>query len=178
MTRESFQLSGSAAAIYEEQKVPAIFGPLAEATLDTVTLFDDDSVLDVACGTGIVARKARERIGPSARIVGVDLNEGMIDAARNLTDGLMAYYPFSGNTNDESGNGNDGTVNGATLTQDRFGNSDSAYNFDGIDDYIMISSSASLDIRTSVTLSAWVSEISIIGEQQHIVSNYDKTNTK
>ena len=86
MTQETFQLSGSAAAIYEEQKVPAIFSPLAEATLDAVPLFDDDSILDIACGTGIVARKARERVGPSARIVGVDLNEGMIDAARNLGD--------------------------------------------------------------------------------------------
>jgi len=84
--RETFQLGGGAAAIYEEQKVPAIFAPLAEATLDAVPLFGDDSILDVACGTGIVARKARARIGPSARIVGVDLNEGMIDAARNLTD--------------------------------------------------------------------------------------------
>ncbi len=86
MKRETFQLSGNAAAIYEEQKVPAIFAPLAEATLDAVPLFDDDSVLDVACGTGIVARKVRARIGPSVRIVGIDLNEGMIDAARNLTD--------------------------------------------------------------------------------------------
>ena len=84
--RETYQLGGGAAAIYEEQKVPAIFAPLAEATLDVVPLFGDDSILDVACGTGIVARKARARIGPSARIVGVDLNEAMIDAARNLTD--------------------------------------------------------------------------------------------
>jgi ubiquinone/menaquinone biosynthesis C-methylase UbiE len=86
LTLETFQLNSSAAAIYEEQKVPAIFSPLAETTLDAVPLFGDDSVLDVACGTGIVARKARERAGPSARIVGVDLNDGMIGAARNLTD--------------------------------------------------------------------------------------------
>ena len=39
----------------------------------------------------------------------------------NLDSGLVAYYPFNGNANDESGNGNDGTVNGATLTADRFG---------------------------------------------------------
>ena len=84
--RETYQLGGGAATIFEEQKVPAIFAPLAEATLDVVPLFGDGSVLDVACGTGIVARKARARIGPSARIVGVDLNEAMIDAARNLTD--------------------------------------------------------------------------------------------
>jgi Tol biopolymer transport system component len=41
-------------------------------------------------------------------------------------DGLIAFYPFNGNANDESGNGNDGTVNGATLTTDRFGNENSA----------------------------------------------------
>ena len=108
MTRETFQLSGSAAAIYEEQKVPAIFAPLAEATLDAVPLSGDDSVLDVACGTGIVARKVRERIGPSARIVGVDLNDGMIEAARNLTDANsrscewrtadVTKLPFEGDT--------------------------------------------------------------------------------
>ena len=40
----------------------------------------------------------------------------------NLDSGLVAYYPFNGNANDESGNGNNGTVNGATLTADRFGN--------------------------------------------------------
>ena len=40
----------------------------------------------------------------------------------NLDSGLVAHYPFNGNANDESGNGINGTVNGATLTNDRFGN--------------------------------------------------------
>jgi len=48
-----------------------------------------------------------------------------------LKDGLVAYYPFNGNANDESGNGNNGTVYGATLTTDRFGNTNKAYSFDG-----------------------------------------------
>jgi hypothetical protein len=52
------------------------------------------------------------------------------------TDGLVAYYSFDGNANDQSGNGHDGSVNGATLTTDRFGTPNSAYSFDGIDDYI------------------------------------------
>jgi len=47
------------------------------------------------------------------------------------SDGLMAFYPFKGNANDFSGNGWDGTVNGATLTTDRFGNADNAYHFTG-----------------------------------------------
>jgi hypothetical protein len=51
-------------------------------------------------------------------------------------DGLVGYWGFDGNANDESGNGNNGTVNGAILTTDRFGNTDSAYSFDGVDDNI------------------------------------------
>ena len=44
----------------------------------------------------------------------------------DLGDGLIAYYPFNGNANDESGNGNNGTVYGASLTTDRLGNPSSA----------------------------------------------------
>jgi len=46
-----------------------------------------------------------------------------------IEEGLVAYYPFNGNANDESGNGNDGIEYNATLTEDRFGNTDSAYLF-------------------------------------------------
>ena len=50
---------------------------------------------------------------------------------------LIAYYPFSGNANDSSGNGYDGTISGdPQLTTDRFGNSNSAYIFDGNGDWI------------------------------------------
>jgi len=48
-----------------------------------------------------------------------------------LNNGLVAYYPFNGNANDESGNGNHGTNYGATITSDRFGNTNKAYYFDG-----------------------------------------------
>jgi hypothetical protein len=56
--------------------------------------------------------------------------------ASPITDGLVAAYDFSGNANDNSGNGHDGDVHGAVLSFDRFGNPDSAYSFDGVDDYI------------------------------------------
>ena len=55
-----------------------------------------------------------------------------------LEDGLVADYPFDGNANDASGNGNNGTVNGAQLSADRFGNPNSAFSFDGADDFISI----------------------------------------
>lgn len=60
------------------------------------------------------------------------------------TAGLVAYYPFNGNANDGSGNNYNGTVNGASLTNDRFGNPNSAYSFDGINDNITLNSTLSL----------------------------------
>jgi hypothetical protein len=50
MSQEIFQLASGAAQIYEEQKVPAMFRPLAVATLDRVALRADDAILDIACG--------------------------------------------------------------------------------------------------------------------------------
>lgn len=74
-----------------------------------------------------------------------------------MNDSLVAYYPFNGNANDESGNGNDGTVSGATLTEDRFGNANSAYHFDGIDDFIEIVEPINIPYHeSSRSISAWV----------------------
>jgi len=71
-------------------------------------------------------------------------------------NGLVGWWPFNGNANDESGNGNDGVVNGATLTTDRFGASNKAYSFDGVSNFINIPFSNSLDITGSITLSSWL----------------------
>ena len=62
-----------------------------------------------------------------------------------LKIGLVASYPFNGDANDYSGNENHGTNYDAILTTDRFGNPNSAYNFDGIDDYINVSHSSDFD---------------------------------
>ena len=70
------------------------------------------------------------------------------------TNGLVAYYPFNGNANDESGSGNNGTVNGATLTTDRFGNPNSAYLFNGINNYIIIPN-VIINPNSSGTISLW-----------------------
>jgi len=71
--------------------------------------------------------------------------------------GLMASYPFTGNANDASGNNNNGTINGATLTTDRFGNANSAFLFNGSSSYISIPNSTSLQSATTrLSLNAWV----------------------
>ena len=69
------------------------------------------------------------------------------------TSGLVGYWPFCGNANDESGNGNNGVVNGATLTTDRFGNSNSAYSFDG-GNWIQVQHSNTLNLPKG-TISLW-----------------------
>ena len=81
---------------------------------------------------------------------------GNCNLLADLNTGLVAYYPFNGNANDASGNGNNGVVNGATLTTDRFGNPNSAYSFDGVSSYIRVPESASLELTNDFTLSAWI----------------------
>jgi gliding motility-associated-like protein len=73
----------------------------------------------------------------------------------NLNAGLVAYYPFNGNANDASGNGNNPIFNNATLTNDRFGNPNGAYYFNGVDNYIEIPNSPSLN-PTQISLVAIV----------------------
>lgn len=69
---------------------------------------------------------------------------------------MAAYYPFNGNANDESGNGNHGAAFGASLTTDRSGNADSTYSFDGVNDYIDIGKDASLKMTDGLSISAWI----------------------
>jgi SAM-dependent methyltransferase len=75
---------GSAPEIYERHMVPAIFGPWAEDLLALATPKPGERVLDVACGTGVVARLAAQRVGPNGTVVGLDLNPGMLAVARTL----------------------------------------------------------------------------------------------
>ncbi|MFC1857034.1 DUF1566 domain-containing protein [Thermodesulfobacteriota bacterium] len=79
-----------------------------------------------------------------------------VSATAALVNGLVAHYPFNGNALDASGNGHDGTLMGATSTQDRFGNPDSAYIFDGTDDYIDISSVSTFQTNEAKSFFAWV----------------------
>ena len=74
----------------------------------------------------------------------------------NLNAGLVAYYPFNGNANDASGNGNNPIFNNATPTSDRFGNPNSAYSFNGTDNYIRIPNSSSLNSSNQISICAWV----------------------
>jgi len=73
------------------------------------------------------------------------------------TNGLFGWWPFSGNANDESANTNNGTVNGASLTIDRFGLANEAYSFDGLDDFIEVFQPflGGANVVTGYTISVW-----------------------
>lgn len=71
------------------------------------------------------------------------------------TLGLTAYYPFNGNANDLSGNGLNGTVFDASLTDSRFGEFGKAYFFDGIGSYIHVNNNTLLNPASGITISAW-----------------------
>ena len=90
-------------------------------------------------------------VGKGGTIIKLDIGNELPEPE----DGLVVYYPFNGNADDESGNGFDGIVNGATITTDRFGNENSAYSFDGMDDFIETSLVFSGD-QDPVSYVVWV----------------------
>lgn len=85
---EAFQISADQAAVYEAKFVPALFADWAPPLVDAAGVEPGQTVLDVACGTGILARTAAGRVGPTGGVVGLDLNEGMLTVARRLRDDI------------------------------------------------------------------------------------------
>lgn len=85
----------------------------------------------------------------------VSLTATSANGQGSLSNGLVAYYPFNGNGNDAGGNGNNGTVYGATPAPNRFGIQGSAYSFDGSSSFVSLPASPTL-ATPQFTLSAWV----------------------
>ena len=83
-----WQLTESGPEAYEQYLVPPLFAPWAERLIAHANLQKGDRVLDVGCGTGIVARHAAARVGEQGTVVGVDINEGMLEVARTAAADL------------------------------------------------------------------------------------------
>ena len=79
-----WQLHGSAAELYERYAARYILGPWAPGLVDAAGVRTAERVLDLACGTGAVARVAGDRVGASGAVTGLDLNAGMLAVARSL----------------------------------------------------------------------------------------------
>jgi ubiquinone/menaquinone biosynthesis C-methylase UbiE len=82
--QEQWQLDGSAPELYQRYLVAAITALWAADLVDQVAPRPGESVLDVACGTGVVARVAAERVGSTGRVAALDINPGMLVVARSL----------------------------------------------------------------------------------------------
>lgn len=78
------QVAIAAAEVYESFFVPALFGQFAPVVCDAALVDEGQRVVDVACGTGVLAREAADRVGPTGQVVGVDVNDGMLAVARRL----------------------------------------------------------------------------------------------
>jgi hypothetical protein len=94
-----------------------------------------------------------------------------LSASAQSTNGLVAYYPFSGNASDASGNGNDGVPSQVMLVLDRFGVSSAAYEFDGSNSVITIPSLSSTNL-SELTLSVWVEPAAAPSAQGDIINKW------
>jgi ubiquinone/menaquinone biosynthesis C-methylase UbiE len=82
--QEQWQVSGNAAELYERCSVRYVLGPWAPGLVEVAALQPGERVLDLACGTGLVARLAASKVGPTGQVTGLDLNAGMLAVARSL----------------------------------------------------------------------------------------------
>ncbi len=93
------------------------------------------------------------------------------DSLNNQQGNLIAYYPFNGNADDESGSQNNGTVFQALLVPDRNGSPNSAYLFDGINDYIEVTNSPSLNFQKSITVDFWINIKAFYDREEYPISH-------
>jgi len=100
------QIAQTAADVYEQFFVPALFQEWTAKVAKAAGVKAGDKVLDIACGTGVLAREIARRVGPDGRVVGLDRNEGMLAVARRRTptiewrSGRAEALPFEADTFD------------------------------------------------------------------------------
>lgn len=82
---ETWRLETATARKYEEVFVPALFARWAEILIDSAELAREKTILDVACGTGIVARTVKKRLNGRVDVKGVDLNPAMLEIAGGIS---------------------------------------------------------------------------------------------
>ena len=163
VTGDDLTISGENFSLDPQSNVVSINGVEAEVTAAA----SDRLTVTVPQGSGI--GKVSVAIGP--QMVESSSNfEYQVDIPK---EGLVAFYPFDENSNDESGNDLHGVANGATLAIDRFGNANQAYSFDGTDDYIDMGNPTELQISGKITVGLWTRSSSFVNSRI-LVSKTDR----
>ncbi len=122
--------------------------------------------IDVSSGSAIAEILVTAEDETTTQTYTINFSKEAVD----IQDGLVAYYPFSGNANDGSGNDNHGIVNGATLATDRAGNENSAYSFNGSNNWINCGNSSVLN-STNLTISVWY-KANTLNNANMVISRY------
>ena len=202
------QMNGNEMEVFVKQglkvNVGKITGSSVEFVWDTLSLSPTPREFDISYGINSTSLTQKISIPGATSYVFTGLNKGdtvrvsitpkgtdcttpsfasavatEIGLPNNIpTNGLVGYWPFNGNANDESGNGNDGIVHGASLTNDRYGNSNKAYNFNGAGNFIDFASNKSFNILNDITISCWSKPENFNGEQQQLVWFGDNQSAK
>ncbi|MDP7011585.1 MAG: PQQ-binding-like beta-propeller repeat protein, partial [Verrucomicrobiota bacterium] len=137
------------------------------ALASTKTGFNIDTQAPTAGDYHVVVTNAYGTVNSNAATVTV-----VPGTLAGFNNGLVAYYPFDGDADDESGNDNDGTVYGATLTTDRFGAASKSYSFDGSNDYVKTPNL--WDVGTGeISVSVWFKTDGAITTWMYLTSNKD-----
>jgi Concanavalin A-like lectin/glucanases superfamily len=142
----------------------------------TVNAFDINTVIIYTGSTNVnvspgVVTQVNLQLNPTTGSLEIIVTWGTVNPQDSS---IIAYYPFNGDANDASGYGNNGVVFGAQLTDDRNGNPNTAYLFDGYNDYIKIEHSTVFKPSLPMTISMWIKHKNPVG---HVFSsNYNDTN--
>jgi len=140
----TWTIPGSAASLTTEENTTVLFDDYGEYEISLTVTRDSDGATATATSTITVC----------------------------LTDGLIAYYPLDGDANDNGPNGFDGTVNGASNTNNLNGDANTAMSFDGEDDYVAISAGIDNLFNTGASFSFWVN-LGETGTSNRMLANYN-----
>ncbi|MEE9189420.1 MAG: LamG-like jellyroll fold domain-containing protein, partial [Candidatus Neomarinimicrobiota bacterium] len=115
----------------------------------------------------IICTVADNRGGEASDSVGILVR----DLSDPGTGDPVAFFPFNGNADDNSGMTNHGSVNGAELTEDRYGNPNSAYHFNGTSDHIRVPVSSSLNFQDAITVNFWMKAEKLYSRESYPISH-------
>jgi concanavalin A-like lectin/glucanase superfamily protein len=166
----TFNILNESATATVENISPRIWNLTVNAfDINTVVIYTGSTDVNVSPG---VVTQVNLQLNPTTGSLEIIVTWG----PPNVQDSSMILYlPFNGNANDASGYENNGVVYGAQLTDDRNGNPNSAYLFDGYNDYIEIEHSAVLQPSLPITISMWIKYSNpVFGSPLN--SNYHATN--